>query len=251
MKICKLCRKNNDLKESHIIPEAFYEGIYDKKHRAVPISTENSKIEVIQKGIRERLLCGSCEQKLSKWETIFKRDLIDIGNRKSRFLSINHPSEKLLKVEGIRYREFKLAALSILWRMSITSAPFFAAYKLGNYEEKLRKVLLDENVPDEKRYPILVLRCELEEVFYPEMIMGFPPGKYDKVFTIQSFIIWGHQFIIFVNDKEFPRIPIESFLRNSGELYVRTRSLEDLASPKSVFSKLDDEQVESAFARMM
>jgi hypothetical protein len=243
--VCKLCQQKYDLRESHIISEAFYEGVYDKKHRAVPISMERSELKFIQKGIREKLLCGDCEQKLSKWESVLKRDLVDIGNQKSEFLSINHIDEKLFKVEGIRYKEFKLAILSIVWRMSVTSKPFFESYRLGVYEEKLRQNLLDENVPDEKKYPIMASRYELDGVFYPGMVMGFPPGKYDQTFTVQSFIIWGHRFMIFVNDKSFPKVPVEVFLKNSGELFVDVCSLVELASPKSVLSKIYDEQVES------
>jgi hypothetical protein len=248
--VCKLCQQKYDLRESHIISEAFYEGVYDKKHRAVPISMKNSELKFIQKGIREKLLCGDCEQKLSKWESILKRDLVDIGNQKSEFLAINHIDEKLFKVEGIRYKEFKLAILSIVWRMSITSDPFFESYRLGVYEEKLRKNLLEENVSDERKYPIMVSRYELDGVLYPGVVMGFPPGKYDRAFTVQSFIIWGHRFMIFVNDKSFPRLPVDIFLRNSGELFVDVRSLAELASPKSVLSKIYDEQVKSMYAKM-
>ena len=249
--VCKLCRENCDLRESHIISEAFYEDVYDKKHhRAVLVSMENPKLKLIQKGIREKLLCRDCEQKLSKWESILKRDLIDIGNQKSEFLNISHVDEDLFKVEGIRYKEFKLAILSILWRMSITSDPFFKSYKLGAYEEKLRQRLLDENVADEKKYPIMVSRYELDGVFYPGIIMGFPPGKYDQMFTVQSFIIWGHRFVIFVNDKSFPKVPVEACLRSSGELFVDVCSLIELASPESALSRIYDEQVKSMYAKM-
>ena len=248
--VCKLCQRKYDLKESHIISEAFYEGVYDKKHRAVPISMEDPELKFIQKGIREKLLCGDCEKKLSKWESVLKRDLVDIGKQESNFLSINHMDENFFKVESIRYKEFKLAVLSLLWRMSVTSDLFFRSYKLGIYEEKIRQILLDENVPDEKEYPIMVSRYELDGVFHPHMVMGFPPGKYEQVFTVQSFMIWGHRFLVFVNDKIFPKVPIEYFLRNSGELLVDVCSLVELASPKSVLSKIYDEKVEEMYSKM-
>ncbi len=211
---------------------------------------ENSELKFIQKGIREKLLCGDCERKLSRWESVLKRDLVDIGNKRSKFLKISHVNKKLLKVEGIRYKEFKLAILSILWRMSITSEPFFVSYKLGVYEEKLRQRLINEDISDERKYPIMVSRYELDGVFYPEIVMTFPPGKYDQMFTVQSFIIWGHRFMIFVNDKNLPKVSTEVFLRSSGKLYVDVCSLVELASPKSVLSKIYNEQVESMYERM-
>lgn len=248
--VCKLCRRNCELRASHIISEAFYQGIYDKKGRAVPISMDNSGLKFIQQGPQEKLLCGDCEQKLSRWESILKRDLVDIGNQKSKFLEITYINKKYFKVKGIRYKEFKLAVLSILWRMSVTSHPSFVSYKLGAYEEKLRQRLFDEDVPDEKKYPVRVSRYELDEVFDPNIIMGFPPGKYGQKFTVQGFIIWGHRFMILVNDNSFPKIPVEIFLRSSGELLVDVHSTVELFSPESVFSKIYDERVESMYARL-
>lgn len=36
---CKLCLKEKELMFSHIIPEFFYEPMYDEKHRFMQIST--------------------------------------------------------------------------------------------------------------------------------------------------------------------------------------------------------------------
>jgi len=110
--------------------------------------------------------------------------------------------------------------------------------------------LLSEKVPDEKKFPIMVSRYELDEVFDPGMVMGFPPGRYERLFTVQSFIIWGHRFFVFINDKIFPKVPIECFLRDSGVLYIDVRSLVELASPESIMSKIYDEQVERMYAKM-
>ena len=248
---CKLCNNNKELRNSHIISEAFYSGLYDKKHRALPIQLENSNLEFIQKGIREKLLCADCEVKISKWENILKRALVDIGNLQSKFLKISKIGRNIIKVENLRYKEFKLAVLSILWRMSISSQKFFQSYNIGPYEEKIRNILLEEIEPREKQYPILVSRYELEGSFHSELLLGFPAGKYDNKFITQKFILWGHCFTIFVNDRLFPSISIDIFLRESGTLYIDTRSLVELAAPDNVLSKLFDKDVEIMFEEKM
>jgi hypothetical protein len=43
-------------------------------------------LKIEQKGYREELLCGQCETRLSKWEGIAKRNLVDIANLQSNFL---------------------------------------------------------------------------------------------------------------------------------------------------------------------
>jgi len=210
----------------------------------------NPKLKFIQNGFKEKLLCGDCEIRLSRWESVLKETLVDIGNKTSTSLTIDIIGKELFRVKCIRYKEFKLALLSIIWRMSIASDPFFESYKLGIYDEKLRQALLSEKVPDEKKFPIMVSRYELDEVFDPGMVMGFPPGRYERLFTVQSFIIWGHRLFVFINDKIFPKVSIKCFLRDSGVLYIDVRSLVELASPESIMSKIYDKQVERMYARM-
>ena len=248
---CRLCHKEGDLCNSHIISEAFYNGLYDNKHRALLIHAEDNNLRLIQKGIYEKLLCTECEKKISKWESVLKHDLLDIGNHYSNFLKITKRTTKIYQVENIRYREFKFAVLSLLWRMSVSSNDFFKSYSLGPYEEKLRKTLYKELLPTERQYPILVLRYELGGVFHSELILGFPPNRYENILTFQQFIIWGHGFTIFVHDRIFPNLPIDIFLRESGNLFIGTRSFENLASKESVLAKLFDKDVETMFEKKM
>ena len=57
MDTCKLCNKERELRNSHIVPEFFYKEIYDEKHRIFP-RKEGRKYGQMQKGYREPLLCG-------------------------------------------------------------------------------------------------------------------------------------------------------------------------------------------------
>src|SRR4051794_32678372 len=69
MRICRLCGSNDELRDSHIIPEFMYQPLYDDKHRAFSVSIDGTaKESVIQKGLREKLLCQVCETRLSKLE---------------------------------------------------------------------------------------------------------------------------------------------------------------------------------------
>ncbi len=250
---CKLCQKISNLRKSHVIPEAFWTSIYDKKHRALPISLEGSDLKYIQKGIYEKLLCQDCEKKFSKWESVLKRDLRDFGKKTSNYLKIKEIKKTngyLIHIKNIKYKEFKLAILSILWRMSISSDPFFDGYNLGPYEAKLRHLLFNETAPDEKQYPFMVSRFEIKGNFYPGIIMCSTPGKYGRLLTVQHFVIWGHRFSIFVNDRIAPDIPQELILRNSGELYVGVSDLTQLVNGNNVLSKIRDEKVQKRFQNM-
>lgn len=247
---CRLCLRRIPLKNSHIISETFWEAIYDDKHRALPMSTDIPESRILQKGLREEMLCGDCETKFSKWENILKQDLVDLGNGQSNYLTINPIESGMTLIQGIRYSAFKLGVLSILWRMSVTSNEYYASYSLGKkYEEVLRLALYNEVVPQEKQFPIMIDRYELDGTFLPGLIMGFPPGKLQGLFTVQSFVIWGYLFLIVIVCDRFPKVPIEVFLRDSGEVFVQTRDLVELASPDSVVSKIFDPRVKAFFEK--
>lgn len=248
---CKLCLEEVELQESHIVPKCFYKKIRDRKGRLLLIDSEGSKPELSQDGIKEELLCKQCEGKLGNWENCLKKDLVDFGEKTSNYLSFDDTEKNILKIEKIRYERFKLGTLSILWRMSISSNKNFSNYNLGSHQEKLRKILKNEELVDEKKYPIMIWRYEVDGVFYPDIMMFFSPSRYEKTFTVQSFMIWGHMFFVFVNDCNFPNLPLEAFLRNSGNLNTFTHELADFVSPTNIFSRLfADKDIDDLYAKM-
>ena len=147
--ICKLCKQTRNLRNSHILSEFLYRETYDAKHRAHAISSEATIPEkFIQKGLRERLLCEECEQKLSIWEHYFRETFL-IG----KGLKFKHVSN-YTHVEGLDYKIFRLFELSILWRMSISALDFFSEVDLGTtHEERIRSALLNEDPLRPEDYP--------------------------------------------------------------------------------------------------
>lgn len=246
---CKLCNLDKKLCKSHIIPESFWKLINDEKSRSIPISTKRQKLKFVQNGISEELLCSDCERKLSVFESSLISDLKDIGNKKSNFLKITEQKNGALLVENIRYQRFKLAALSILWRCSVSKHEFFSSYELGPYEEKIRKIIHDEICPPEKVYPIALYQYRLDNKFQPDIIMGFPKGKLDGTFSVQKFIIYGHMFLFVINEK-YPNYPIDCFLREIGRCYVTIADSVELASRESAIARIFDEDVMKAMKKL-
>lgn len=244
---CRLCQLDLKLCDSHIISEAFWSGVYNRNHKALPISLDENILNPIQKGIREKLLCESCERKFADWENTLKRDLKDIGNLTSNYLEIIKIENKLIKVSKIRYENFKFAVLSLLWRMSISSNKIYKSYKLGPYEDILREILHKGLPVKELHFPIIVSRYELNGKFLSDMLMGFPPYKYEDIFTVQKFIIYGHSFSIIISNKKVPNVKIKYFLHETGELYIDVRDHLELVSPDSVFSKIFDKDVKKFY----
>ena len=247
--ICRLCQQDSELMDSHIIPESFWRGIYNEKHQALPMSTKINKFDIIQKGYREKLLCNECEGKFAKWENSLKMDLVDLGNLTSKFLKINRIKADLIKVKNIRYERFKLAILSILWRMSISTNYFYSDYQLGPYEETIRGILFNEAHVSERHFPIFIRRYELDGVFFPDIMMNFPRYRFDRIYTAYQFMVYGHLFCIFVCNKKIPEIPIEIILRETGEVFISVRSLVELASPESAIARIFDDDMKRFYGK--
>ena len=145
---CRLCLNERPLCESHIVPEFLYRPGY-RDQRMPRVSMDGSGPPVIQKGIRERLLCSDCEQLINTryeqptskmWRSIIPEE-IPAGHQ-------------WVALTGLDYPVFKLFHLSVLWRASVASKPTWHGAHISRVSEaSLRAMLLgsDPGSPDE--YP--------------------------------------------------------------------------------------------------
>ena len=143
---CRLCGALSDLKKSHVFPEFLYKPSYDNIHRAIRFDIDNSRRSFLQKGIRDRLLCGACEQHLSKIERQFKVSWYD-GNRLPQKVT-----DEFLRLKGFDYVQFKLFHLSILWRCSVATIADFSTVNLGRHENHIACMIRNEVAGEEGTY---------------------------------------------------------------------------------------------------
>jgi hypothetical protein len=136
LELCRLCGNLAILRNSHILPEFMYQSLYDEKHATIAMGQDPAKDQKIQKGLREFLLCGTCENKLSKWER-YGADVL----RSLPPTEDTQPGQLVIKA-GVDYSKFKLFLMSLIWRMGIATSPSFAEVKLGSHEQKLRDRLI-------------------------------------------------------------------------------------------------------------
>ncbi len=71
---CKLCEKNTNLEQSHIIPKFIYKWLKETSATGYLRFGQNPN-KRIQDGFKEYLLCGDCEDLLNKWETEFATNI--------------------------------------------------------------------------------------------------------------------------------------------------------------------------------
>ena len=211
---CKLCHLDKKLCKSHIIPESAYGSIYDDKHRVLEVSNLQKELPKHQKGLREPLLCKDCEQHLNKYESYFA----DMWFRNQ--LIPTHLSEELKTISGLDYKRFKLFHMSILWRAGIASREEFASVKLGDYEERLRQLILTDDPGDPNQYSVFGYILVFPKNYKVIHSLLIPPVEVD-LFNVPSFhvtfggCVW-HYFLS--NDLDLNQFPF--ILKDDGILHM-------------------------------
>jgi hypothetical protein len=220
--ICKLCQKPAELQDSHIIPEFFCKLIYDSNPRRFRVISADPSVPVQyeQKGLREPLLCNSCEGKFGRWEDYAKRTFVDGKN-----IQIVQTKGEIL-IQNIDYKKFKLLQLSLLWRMSVSKSEFFKTVSLGQkHEEKLRQALLSEDPLGPKDYPCALELLTLGGNFYQDWILQpyFMRGQ----FRVYRIVITGIRYSFFVGGCAPPAIFVSCSINQKNELLVGMFEIRD------------------------
>jgi hypothetical protein len=146
---CKLCQREAELQNSHVLSEFLYRELYDDKHRLAALS-QDRKPKSLQTGVKEPMLCRACEQGFSKWETYAARKLADLPSTSDRAYG------SIISYHGVDYARFKLFKLSLIWRMGAASHATFSGVSLGPLQEDLRRMLISSDPGEPLEYPVLL-----------------------------------------------------------------------------------------------
>jgi hypothetical protein len=150
---CRLCLGEGALVDSHIIPKFYYKPLKEEEGHYKIVSSDPAKRDLKgQKGITEHLLCPNCDNERLQRNEKHLSGVIFGGHS----LGANVDG-RLLTFSGYEFKRVKNGLLSILWRMSVSSRPYFAEVSLGpKHGEIIRLALLNDTELAEDQYPILV-----------------------------------------------------------------------------------------------
>jgi len=209
--ICKLCKKTCELKKSHIIPRLAIKLIRDENLNNRFYELFNKQSKIIQDGPKEYLLCYKCEQLLgNNYEKYFKEaiHLNRHGTKKAH-------DEKRLIIQNLDYKRIKLFFLSLLWRASISSKPEFENVCVGDNEEIIRKMILNEDPGRSSKFSITAIVPLINNRNAETWATNFFDLKYEGLATIYSIIIGGILYSISAAHQN-TLFPEELLLNESG-----------------------------------
>lgn len=201
-----------------------YGELFDEKHSLVMGKLKEVKAKNASTGeFESNILCKECENKISKFESYARFVLYGGRPRKGVNIQLKHQRTadglELTYISGLDYRMFKLFLLSLLWRASISSRPFFKNVVLGAYEEKLRKMILAEDPGGSEAYPCVLSTYRKHDL--PAGVIA-EPQKIKGIGTARgigyAFLINGVLYYYFVTHKTARDWVKEAAISESGEM---------------------------------
>lgn len=217
---CKLCLKEEKLiKRSHIIPDFMYQDIFDEKHRMVRFDPKvlSTKTSVPNSEYEGFILCKRCDNEIiGKLEDYASKVLFGGKINVSLENFIKPDGLEFTQIKGLDYTKFKLFLLSLLWRASISSRPFFKQVDLGVYEEVIRVMLLTSNPGIPEAFPCILTSYRKSKL--PKEIVA-APRKIRLGHNIgYSFLIGGFLYIFKILKNEKEDWVLEAAISDSGEM---------------------------------
>lgn len=159
--ICKLCfQKKNLCKKSHIIPDFHFKFLYGPNNKLVYLNPKKSQVKYNSE-YEGDILCEECDGRIIGRLDDYAAKLIHDKFRTKtvfRLGQINGKEHLILENSpNYDYSSFRLFLLSLLWRVSISSRPFFRAVKLKpETEEDLRLMILNNTPREPNEYPCFI-----------------------------------------------------------------------------------------------
>ena len=225
MGACRLCHKEAKLLNSHIIPEFVYKPLYDDLHRFIsfePSSQHPNKMK--QKGIRERLLCIECEGRFSKLEQYASQ----VISHKKLDVSDFDEQTRVYTFRNIDYNRFKLFQLSVLWKASVAHKSSFSSVSLGHHEEKLRRMLSQNEPGEPHEYGCAVIGLHSIAGIEMDQVIVEPIKQRKLGHIMYSFLfascLW--TYVVSSHSNQFKNE--EVFLQKDGTLPMAVRNPEDI-----------------------
>jgi hypothetical protein len=137
--ICKFCGNDRKLIKAHVIPEGFFRRFRSSPNSLRLITNEAGEHEKrAPVGVYDKaIVCGGCESLWKTWDEYAQLLLADTPlNSEVRY----HKGQLLAHiVKDFDHDKLKLFFISILWRASASTQPFFSKIELGPFEKAAKQ----------------------------------------------------------------------------------------------------------------
>ncbi len=214
---CKLCGRLSALQDSHVIPKAFFRNIKRNGPALQSHDDPSIKNRTTQESWSQRLLCHTCEQKISSWEG-YAIDLLRMPHRRKVVIT-KHSHE--WEFRNIDYRSFRLFQVAVLFRSAISSHEAFDHVRFAESDvEKLRHFLNNGEAPGINQFPCLMEELiEEENQKLCEKIIDAPKIYDEENQTYIWYVFGGFNWYFVIPNLSAEELTYQSYVSEAG--YMR------------------------------
>ena len=218
-----------------------YKGMRNDQNQMVSrtLSELSAKGKLVQTGFYEKsILCADCDNRI-----LGRLDDYADGLLYGKGLIIREDGFspdgqiRMLNLQGIDYKKFKLFLLSVLWRAHISKNKFFENVNLGTEADKIRKIILNDVDVDESTYKIVMFAIMLNERELARMVVT-PRHINENGLNFCTFIINGFVYQINLQQKDSLPIFSKEILRHTGQLNIAILNPEQTQMVMSGYLKI-------------
>jgi hypothetical protein len=202
---------------SHIIPEFFYKPIYDFNHH-LPARKSGKLVQgrILQKGIREKLLCESCEQQLGRNEKYVREVMFGGGTTE---IGIQRFQDRLV-LSNLDYTKVRLFFLSLVWRMGVASEhDMWKNVDLGSHEEPIRQMVHSESVGEPWKYGFLCIIPLFDGKFVDDWILE-PDWVNENWGRMYRILVGGCLYLFHISNQRLPEQMSKLLIKQDGSWVI-------------------------------
>lgn len=148
MNHCRLCGKNSVFVKSHVIPEAFFRDLrYGGKAPLLVAGKTGHLPKKAPIGVYDQgILCAPCEARFSSVDSYGIAVLL---SKFDNYFKPLHVGDRAIAYQGDEVDTTRLLQflVSILWRGSVSTQPFYSTVSLGPLEQVAREAVFGAAVP--------------------------------------------------------------------------------------------------------
>lgn len=157
---CKFCGNETALIKAHVIPAVFFRRI-QQGTKILELITNRSG-EYTKKspvGVYDQtIVCSKCESIWQEWDNYAQKLLADAPlNGRARY----HGNQKICYVvNNFEYDKLKLLFISMVWRVSVSSQPFFSRVSLGQFEDIAKQHIINSDPGDSNDFSVVLSKFD-------------------------------------------------------------------------------------------
>ena len=210
---CKGCGENKKIIRAHIIPEAFFVGLKSDGKSPLMVADELNYPKRAPIGVYDRnILCHDCEQKFQDLDNYGQQILL-----KTELQSSAVKGTVYYKVPNVNYELFKLFFISVLWRASISSQPYYSKVNLGKFEEIAKNNVWNRVVENSEEFSFALAKFTDDE--FGTAMLNPRRLRFSGV-NYYIFYLFGFMLYIKVDQRQTPSIFKPLMMKENQDLLV-------------------------------